>query len=177
MSPPDQFSLSPDTNGLKLFIQPQGERSRTVVLSEWLAQAHLDELAQEGWLVVDTTVESVGEQGRGSELGCTNFPVSVLMGLAQVLADAVTVSHGGNRGLSPEAVQVRFLTRDEGRLVDPDKQPRWQYVTSGVRKKHPDKKVICSERAWKIWRLEPPYVVVQSSESATARRQASGRSQ
>lgn len=165
------------TTGLNLFIQPKGQRSRTVVLSEWLAQAHLDELAQEGWLVVDTTVESIGEQGRGSELSCQNFPVSVLMGLAQVLADAATVPHGGNRGLSPEAVQDRFLTRDEGHLVDPDNQPRWQYVTSGVLKEHPKSKVICRERAWNTWRLEPPYVVVQSSESATARRQASGRSQ
>ena len=164
------------TTGLKLFIQPQVECSKTVVLSEWLAQAHLDELTQEGWLVVDTTVESIGEQGRGSELRCTNFPVGVLVGLAQVLADAATVPHAVNRGLSPDAVQVRFLTRDAGRLVDPGNEPRWEYVTSGVLKEHPDRKVIRRERAWNTWRLEPPYVVVLR-DSATAVRQATGRSQ
>lgn len=164
------------TTGLKLFIQPERGRSTTVVLSEWLAQAHLDELADEGWLVVDTTVESIGEQGRGSELSCDNFPVSVLMGLAQVLADAATVPHGGKKGLSPGAVQDRFLMRDEGHLVDPDRQPRWQYVTSGVLAAHPRRKVICRERAWNIWRLEPPYVVVLR-DSVTAVRQTTGRPQ
>ncbi|MFZ0407366.1 MAG: hypothetical protein WAM11_04550 [Cyanobium sp.] len=164
------------TTGLKLFIQPLGERSKTVVLSEWLAQAHLDELAQEGWLVVDTTVESIGKQGRGSQLRSPNFPARVLVGVAQVLADAATVPLGGNRGLSSAAVQDRFLTRDDGHLVKPDKEPRWEYVTSGVLKEHPDRKVICRERAWNTWRLEPPYVVVLR-DSTTAVRQATGRSQ
>lgn len=121
-------------------------------------------------------MESIGELGRGSQLRCSNFPVSVLMGLAQVLVDAATVPHGGNRGLSPGAVQDRFQTRDEGRLVDPDNQPRWEYVTSGVLKEHPDRKVIRRERSWNTWRLEPPYVVVLR-DSATAVRQAAGRSQ
>ena len=43
------------TTGLKLFIRPERGPSTTVVMSEWLAQAHLDESEQEGWLVVDTT--------------------------------------------------------------------------------------------------------------------------
>lgn len=165
------------TTGLGLFIKPEGGRSTTVVLSEWLAQAHLDEWALEGWLVVDTTVEPIGELGRGSQLRSPNCRAKVLVGLAQVLARAAIVPRGGHRGLLPEAAQDRFMTLDDERLVDPDRPPRWQYVTSAVLAAHPERKVFRKEDLENTWELIPPYVVVQSSESATARRQWAGRSQ
>ena len=168
------------TTGLTLFIQPQGERSRTVVLSEWLAQAHLDELAQEGWLVVDTTVESIGERGRGSKLRSTNFPAKWLIAIAQVLGYASAAAGFGNTGLNPIVAQNRFLSQDKGRLVDPasisEDYPRWKYVTSAELDEHPRRKVIRKETLENIWRLEPPYVVVVK-DLATAVRQATGRSQ
>lgn len=164
------------TTGLKLFIRPERGPSTTVVLSEWLAQAHLDELAQERWLVVDGTVETIGELGRSSQLRSPNCRAKVLVGIAQVLGRAAASAGAGNTGLNPEVAQGRFLSQDDERLVDPERPPRWQYVTSAVLAAHPDRKVFRKEDLENTWRLEPPYVVVLR-DSATAVRQAAGRSQ
>ncbi|MEB3354246.1 MAG: hypothetical protein VKM34_08430 [Cyanobacteriota bacterium] len=164
------------TTGLKLCIRPERGRSSTVVLSEWLAQAHLDELAQERWLVVDTTVDTIGELGRGSKLRSPNCRAQVLVGIAQVLGRAAASAGAGNTGLNPDVAQGRFLSQDDGRLVDPERPPRWQYVTSAVLAAHSDRKVFRKEDLENTWRLVPPYVVVLR-DSATAVRQAAGRSQ
>jgi hypothetical protein len=169
----DQGRLS--TTGLSLFIQPQEERASRVVLSEWLAQAHLEEWSKEGWLVVDATAKPVGELGRGSRLKSPNMRSAVLIGLAQVLAKAAAVDSASS--LSPDATQQRFEKRDAGRLLNPDqREPRWSYVTSAVLVDHPSRKVIERTDLLGDWRLIPPYAVVHK-DSSIAKRQAAGSCQ
>lgn len=164
------------TTGLKLFIRPERGQATTVVLSEWLALAHLDELAQERWLVVDTTVEPIGELGWGSQLRSQNGRAQVLVGIAQVLGRAAASAGSGNTGLNQEVAQSRFLSQDDERLVDSERPARWKYITSAVLAAHPDRKVFRKENLENTWRLVPPYVVVLR-DSTTAVRQATGRSQ
>lgn len=162
------------TTGLGLLIRPERGPSTTVVLSEWLAQSHLEELIREGWLVVDTTVEPIGELGRGSQLRSPNMPARLLVGVAQVLARAVIAEPAGN-GLTPDAVERRFRSLDDGRLLDVDDEPRWEYVTSGVLAKHSERKAILRNRTLGTWELIPPYALVLS-DAATARHQRLGNS-
>jgi len=165
------------TTGLKLFIKPLGERCRTVVLSEWLAQAHLDELAQEGWLVVDTTVKAIGELGRGTQLSSPNAPARMLVAVAQVLAQVPVEDNSRiDKGLEIEAAKARFESGYEGRFRNQSGKPKWKYVTSAELVGHPRRKVIRRGALENAWYLIPPYVVVLS-DSATAVRQAVGSSQ
>lgn len=160
------------TTGLSLFIQPQGERASRVVLSEWLAQAHLEEWRKERWLVVDATATPIGELGRGSLLQSPNMRSPVLIGLAQVLGKAAAVD--SDHSLSPDSTQQRFEQQDDGRLLNPDRpEPRWSYVTSAVLKEYPDRKVIERTGLLGNWQLIPPYVVVHK-DSSIAKRQAAG---
>ena len=160
------------TTGLSLVIQPQGERASRVVLSEWLAQAHLEEWSKEGWLVVDATAEPVGELGRGSRLKSPNMRSAVLIGLAQVLGQAAAVN--SDSSLSHDVTQQRFEQRDDGRLLKPDRpKPRWSYVTSAELVDHPGRKVIERTELLGSWRLIPPYVVVHK-DSSIAQCQAAG---
>lgn len=163
------------TTGLSLFIRPQGERASKVVLSEWLAQAHLEEWRKEGWLVVDATATPIGELGRGSRLKGPNMRAPVLIGLAQVLGEAAAVN--SDSSLSPDATQLRFEQQDDGRLINPDqREPRWSYVTSAELEDLPGRKVIKRDRLLGTWRIIPPYVVVHK-DSSIAKRQAAGNFQ
>ena len=165
------------TTGLRLFIKSQGERSRTVVLSEWLAQAHLEEWAREGWLVVDATAKPIGELGRGSRLSSPNAPSRMLVGVAQVLAQAPVEGNSlVDKGLEIEAAKSRFLRGYQGRFLNRHGEPKWRYVTSAQLVDHPGRKVIRPGRLENAWYLIPPYVVVLS-DSATLTRQAAGSSQ
>jgi len=160
------------TGGLSLVIQPEGERPSKVVLSEWLAQAHLEEWSKERWLVIDATARPIGELGRGSRLQGPNMRAPVLIGLAQVLGQAAVADSASS--LSPDATQQRFEQRDAGRLLNPDyREPRWSYATSAELEDHPGRKVIKRDRLLGTWRLIPPYVVVHK-DSSIAERQAAG---
>lgn len=161
------------TTALRLMLCERSGSSATIEMSEWLAQAQLEDYRREGWLVVDSTTRPIGELGRGTPLRSTNFPAKVLAGIAQVLASSAAVPHAGISGLTPDAVQSRLRSLDDGCLIDPDRDLRWEYVTSAVLLDHPDRKVIRRDRRSQSWHLIPPFVVVLR-DSATALRQAAG---
>jgi hypothetical protein len=173
------------TIGLSLFIKPKNGRSSTPVLSEWLAHAHLEEWGQEGWLVIDTTVERIGEPGRGSRLHGTNVTPRALYAVAQLLAEVpLSANTLLDKGMETDAVKVKFEHRYKGRLGRRDdwrdSEDWWETLRERVQSArlddHPDRKLIRRESLENAWYLVPPYVVVQR-DSVTALRQAAGNFQ
>jgi hypothetical protein len=163
------------TTALTLFVMPQEGHPSTAVLSEWLAQAHLDEWGKEEWLVVDITVQQYGDLGRGSQLMNPNFPGKLNMAVLQVLAKAAVVG-GVNNGLTPDAAKNRLHLLADGDLLESFNPDRWPYVTSGKLEDYPRRNVLKKNRLSQTWQLIPPYVVIQR-DSATAMRQAAGNFQ
>jgi hypothetical protein len=165
------------TTGLTLCIHSGVGKPMKVELSEWLAEAHLEEYRQAGWLVVDSTVALPGERGRGSSLkeARGNIRAPILIGVAQVLGQVEPAAM-----LAADAVQERFLAWDDERLVLPEgPKPQWDRVTSAVLADHPGRRVIgrsTGTRGEVNWKLIPPYAVVLS-DASTVLRQAAGSSQ
>jgi hypothetical protein len=164
------------TTGLTLCIHSGVGKPMKVELSEWLAEAHLEEYRQAGWLVVDSTVALPGVAGRGSNLKDTggNIKAPILTGVAQVLGRVAP------KEMLAKTVQEQFLEWDSERLVDPEgPQPQWNRVSSAELADQPGRKVIertPSTRDQVRWRLIPPYAVVLS-DASTVLRQATGSSQ
>ena len=177
------------TTGLTLVLHPEGERRRTLTMSEWLAEAHLQEYRREGWLVVDATVESAGEQGKGSRVNVPggNMKPGIALAILQVLGAAAPTP------LTQDAVKTRFRDWDGAGLLDKideqDKQNKkkskvtgWQKVTNRACSVEladgPKRKLILRSEATGLpcWELIPPYVVVLKDD-ATVLRQAAGSSQ
>lgn len=164
------------TTGLTLLLHPEGERSRKIVLSEWLAEAHLQEYRRDGWLVVDATVQLAGEQGRGSPIRVPggNVRAAIVVGLLQELAKKAP------RSRPQDSVRDDFLAWDNERLVVLEsRQPRWESVTSTELVDIPGRKVILRspDNSGHIsWELIPPYVVVLKDDTNML-RQAAGSSQ
>ena len=175
------------TTGLTLLLHPEGETSRSIALSEWLAEAHLQEYRCDGWLVVDATVNLAGEQGRGSRVRVPggNVRSAIVVGLLQELGKTAP------RSRPQDSVREEFLAWDNERLVVPKSknerlvdpksknQPRWESVTSTELVDIPGRKVIrrSPDNSGHIsWELIPPYVVVLKDE-ANVLRQAAGSSQ
>lgn len=164
------------TTGLTLVLHPDGASSRTISLSEWLAEIHLQEYREEGWLVVDATVQLAGEQGRGSAVRVPggNVRQGIVMGLLQVLAKTAP------RPRAQDSVREEFIAWDDERLIDPQsREPRWESVTSAELFGAMGRKVLrrCPDDAGHIrWELIPPYVVVLK-DAANVLHQAAGSSQ
>lgn len=166
------------TTGLTLVLHPEGESSRTLTMSEWLAEAHLQEYREADWLIVDATVVLAGEQGRGSAIRVPggNVRAPIVVGLLQVLGKTAPSSRA--RG----SVRDDFLEWDKERLVVPDPEGneiRWESVTGTELVGLPGRKVIrrCQNQTGHIsWELIPPYVVVLKDDT-TVLRQAAGSSQ
>jgi len=170
------------TIGLSLFIKPKNGRSRSAVLSEWLAQAHLEEWGQEGWLVIDTKVERIGEPGRGSRLHGTNVTPRALYAVAQLLAEVpLSANTLLDKGMTTDSVKGKFEQRYKGRLGRRDEwrdaegwwEPLRERVTSARIVDHPERALIRRESLENAWYLDPPYVVIER-DSATTLRQAAG---
>ncbi|MEA5416992.1 hypothetical protein [Synechococcus sp. BA-132 BA5] len=175
------------TTGLTLLLHPEGETSRSIALSEWLAEAHLQEYRCDGWLVVDATVNLAGEQGRGSRVRVPggNVRSAIVVGLLQELGKTAP------RSRPQDSVREDFLAWDNERLVVPKSknellvdpksknEPRWESVTSTELVDIPGRKVIrrSPDNSGHIsWELIPPYVVVLKDD-ANVLRQAAGSSQ
>ncbi|MBD2719507.1 MULTISPECIES: hypothetical protein [unclassified Synechococcus] len=181
-SPSDLHNLLYDpkarhgTTGLTLCIHSGVRNSMKVELSEWLAEAHLEEYRQEGWLLVDSTVALPGEHGRGSRLreAGGNIKAQILIGVAQVLGQAAPAP------MLATTVQDRFLLWDDERLIRPEaSQPQWIRVSSAELADHPGRRVITRStgtRGEVLWWLKPPYAVVLR-DASNVLRQAAGSSQ
>jgi hypothetical protein len=164
------------TTCLTLCIHSGVGKAMNVELSEWLAEAHLEEYRQEGWLVVDSTVALPGIPGRGSDVKDVggNIKAPILIGVVQVLGKVAP------SGMLAKTVQEQLLEWDGERLVDPEgPQPQWNRVSSAVLADQPDRKVF-ERTPWTrdqvSWKLKPPYAVVQR-DSSTVLRQAAGSAQ
>lgn len=177
------------TTGLTLVLHPEGGSGRTLTMSEWLAEAHLQEYRRERWLVVDATVESAGEQGKGSGVNVPggNMKSEIALGILQVLGVAAPTP------LTQDVVKTRFMEWDGAGLLDKiddqDTQEENKHKVTGWKKiayrassvelaDFPGHKVILRSEATGLpcWQLKPPYVVVLRDD-ATVLRQAAGSSQ
>jgi hypothetical protein len=165
------------TTGLTLAVHSGNGRPQRVELSEWLAQAHLEEYRQEGWLVVDSTVTHPGERGRGSRLRVAsgNFKAPVLNCVAQILGQQT------HQEMPAQAVKERFSDWNDGRFsgLDDHSDRKWGRVSEAELTDHPGRKVIgrsTGTRGEVNWKLLPPYVVVLR-DASTVLRQAAGSSQ
>ena len=163
------------TTGLTLLIHPGDNKNhQRVELSEWLAEAHLEEYRQKGWLIIDSLAPS-GEFGRGTSLRQPNGEIlaPIVVAVAQILAKRAPQER------SREFVRDQLLERfDESLIPDPDRIGL-ERLSSCELKEHPGLKVFSRSsgtRGGVFYKLKPPYAVVLK-DAARELRQASGSGQ